>query len=358
VAANRRLRLGFVDASHLHFRNLIRQALECPEIEVVGTAIEHEALRAQYAGQYPAVPSFATAEELYDRGRPEAIVTCADNRAAAETVVEAARRGVHVMKEKPMAATLWLAEQMATTAARAGVRLMVNWPTNWSPALHQAKKLVDEGRIGRLWQVHHRAGHGGPPADYQAGDPQSQVGWGWLIEREKNGGGAFVDFCSYGAVISRWLMGQPSRVMALGGRYAKEFFTVEDNAVLVLGYQRGHSICEGTWTQPAVPIRIPTMLYGTEGAIAILGQGELQVAVPDPSGQRGATRVETIEAAPLPDHYRSGPAYFAHCLLDGQPFEGIVSAELSRDAQEILEAGLESMEGGHDVGLPLGAHLR
>ena len=75
-------------------------------------------------------------------------------------------------------------------------------------------------------------------------------------------------------------MGQPSRVVALGGRYAKEFFTVEDNAVLVLGYQRGHSICEGTWTQPAVPGRIPTMLYGTDGAIAIAGQTELQVAVP------------------------------------------------------------------------------
>ena len=45
---------------------------------------------------------------------------------------------------------------------------MVNWPTNWSPAYHHAKKLVDDGRIGRVWQVHHRSGHGGPPADYQS----------------------------------------------------------------------------------------------------------------------------------------------------------------------------------------------
>jgi predicted dehydrogenase len=153
-------------------------------------------------------------------------------------------------------------------------------------------------------------------------------------------------------------MGQPSRVTALGGRYAKEFFTVEDNAVLVLGYQRGHSICEGTWTQPAVPIRIPTMLYGTEGAIAILGQGELQVAVANPAGGPGATTVETVEAPPLPDHYRSGPAYFAHCLLNDSPFEGIVSPAVSRDAQEVLEAGLESMASGREVGLPLRAHLR
>ena len=107
-----------------------------------------------------------------------------------------------------------------------------------------------------------------------------------------------------------------------------------------------------------MPVRIPSMIYGADGSIAVTGQSELQVAVPDPSGHRGATNVETIEAAALPDHYRSGPAYFAHCLLNERPFEGIVSAEISRDAQEILEAGIESMEAGGEVGLPLSAHLR
>ena len=65
-----RLRLGLVDASHLHFRNLIRQALECPEIEVVGMAIEDSDLRGQYTSQYPDVPAFTTSDELYDKGKP------------------------------------------------------------------------------------------------------------------------------------------------------------------------------------------------------------------------------------------------------------------------------------------------
>jgi predicted dehydrogenase len=344
-----RLRLAIVDASHLHMRNLIRQAIECPEIEFVGFSCDDAELREHYAREHSGVATFATAEELYDRGKPQAIITCADNLHAADVVADAAARGVHVMKEKPMAASLALAERMATSAARGGVRLMVNWPTNWSAAVHHAHRLAADGAIGRLWQVHHRAGHGGPPADYKARGPIARVGWGWLIERELNGGGAFVDFCSYGAVLSRWFMGQPSRVMALGGRYAKDFFTVEDNAVLVLGYPRGHSICEGTWTQPAVPQRIPTMLYGTEGAISI-GQGELQVATTASPGT-------SVEVPPLPDHYASGPAYFAHCLVHEKPFEGIVSPEISRDAQEILEGGLESMATGREVSLPMRAYL-
>jgi predicted dehydrogenase len=316
-------------------------------------SIEDDEQRAHYSEAYPGVPSFVTAEELYDRARPQAIITCADNRNAAAVVAEAAARGLHVMKEKPMAATLDLADEIASTANRAGVRLMINWPTNWSPAYHHAKRLVDEGCIGPVWQVHHRAGHGGPPPDYARLGPVARVGWSWLIDRERNGGGAYVDFCSYGAVLSRWIMGQPSKVLALGGRYSKDFFTVDDNAILVLGYPKGHSVCEGTWTQPAVPGRLPTMIYGQTGAIAVTAQSELQLAVSSKSGERVETTTETVECPALPEHYRSAPDYFTYCLLHDEPFAGIVRPDLSRDAQEILQAGLESMATGREVGLPL-----
>ncbi len=183
--------------------------------------------------------------------------------------------------------------------------------------------------------------------------PKDRVGWGWLIERETNGGGAAIDFCSYGAVLSRWIMGQPSRVTGMGGRYSKDFFTVEDNAIMILGYPGGHSVCEGTWTQPAVAAKIPTMIYGTDGAIALTGQTELTLANRGQSGELSSTDTETITAPDLPAHYASAPAYFTHCLLHDEPFQGIVSPELSRDAQEILEAGLASMAQGKEVGLPL-----
>jgi predicted dehydrogenase len=261
------------------------------------------------------------------------------------------------MKEKPMAADLALAERMATTAARAGIRLMINWPTNWQPAVHHAKQLVDEGVIGQVWQVHNRSGHGGPPADHAKQGPVARVGWGWLINRERNGGGAFVDFCSYGAVLSRWIMGQPSRVMALGGRYYKDFFTVEDNAILVLGYPKGHSVCEGTWTQAATPVPSPLTIYGTSGTIAVTGRAEVTVGTRIPGEQWKATGPTVMPSPELPPHFASGPAYFVHQILAEQPFEGIVSPSLSRDAQEILEAGREAMASGHEVGLPLKAFL-
>ncbi|HVX44885.1 MAG TPA: Gfo/Idh/MocA family oxidoreductase [Mycobacteriales bacterium] len=348
-----RIRLAFVGGEHLHFKGLLESALKSPTAEVVGMSIADTELREFFVQNYPDVPAFSESAELYDKARPEAIVTCADNRRVGEVVAEAAARGVHIMKEKPMAADLAVAEEIATTAARHGVRLMVNWPTNWRSGIHTAKRLVDDGQIGRVLGIYNRAGHGGPPDDYAAKGPIARVGWGWLIDREANGGGAAVDFCAYGAVMSRWFMGQPSHVVAHGGRYSKEFFTVEDNGIMVLGYPRGQSVIEGTWTQPAVPVRLPTMVYGEKGAIALTGPDEVSIANLGTSGERVSTESTTVSADPLPEHYSSGPDYFTYCLLNDQPFAGMVSPQVSRDAQEILDAGLRSMVSGNRIGLPL-----
>jgi len=347
-----RIRLGFVGAEHLHFGGLLTAALASPTAEVVGVVAADAELRTHVHTEHPEVALFETADEFYESAAPQAIVTCADNRRAAEVVADAAARGVHVMKEKPMAADVALAEQMATVTARHGVRLMINWPTNWNAGIHTAKRLVDDGAIGRVLGLYHRAGHGGPPADFADRGPVARIGWGWLIDRDANGGGAAIDFCSYGAALARWFIGQPSQVVALGGRYAKDFFTVEDNATMLLGYPRAHCVVEGSWTQPAVPTRMPTMIYGESGSIALSG-GEVLLANTGGPGQVSSADSESVPVDELPAHYRSAPDYFTYCLLHDEPFTALVSVENSRDAQEILDAGLQAMTTGARVSLPL-----
>ena len=345
------IRLGYVGGAHLHFGGLLAAGLASPTADVVGMVIEDDELRGAMQVLHPDVPVFLTAEDLYDEAAPEAIVTCATNRQAPEILADAAGRGIHVMKEKPMAATLADAEEIMATAARYGIRLMVNWPTAWWPAWHHAKRLVDAGEIGDVWQVHHRLGHGGPPAGFDGMDPVARVGWAWLVDREENGGGAAVDFCSYGALLSRWIMGQPSAVTGVGGRYVKDFFTVEDNGVMILHYARGHSIAEGTWSQPAVPLNVPTMIYGARGAIALTSPGELAIRREDDE------ETERITAPDLPEQARNGVDAFTVALLRDEPFPELTTPALGRDAQEIVEAGLRSMQTGQRVGLPLPSFL-
>jgi CheY-like chemotaxis protein len=93
---------------------------------------------------------------------------------------------------------------------------------------------------------------------------------------------------------------------------------------------------------------------GSQGTLAISGS-EVQIATP--TADRRVPKVETLTVPAMPDHYRSGPAYFTYCLLHDQPFEGIVSPQIARDAQEILEAGFYSMDEGKEIGLPLKSFL-
>ena len=351
----RKLRIGFASAEHLHFSTLMREALECSAAEVVGMSVEDAEHRAFLSDRFPTVPVFSSDRHLFDQAQPEAIVTTRNNRDAVEVVCEAARRGLHVMKEKPMASTLAGADKMIAACSLHGVRLMVNWSSNWSPALHHAKKLVDAGTIGQVWQVYNRSGHGGPPQDFMRRDPVARVGWGWLMERELNGGGASVDLCSYGVVASLWLMGRPSKVTAFGGRYSKDYFTVDDNAIVLLGYPHGHSVAEGTWTQPAAAHPIPLMIYGTEGSIAVTRGNELQLAIRPPARQQA--EIQTILAPDLPAHLQSSIAHFIHCIQSGEDFVGLVSGSLGRDTQEVLEAATIAMRSGGAVSLPLPGFL-
>jgi predicted dehydrogenase len=348
---SRRVRVGFTSAEHLHFSALLRAALECETAEIVGMSIADPDQRTFLADRFPSVRVFATDADLFDRADPEAIVTTHNNRDAVNVVCQAARRGIHVMKEKPLAATLAGADKMIAACNLHGVRLMVNWPTNWSPAIHHAKALLDAGTIGRVWQVYNRSGHGGPPRDFMHRDPVARVGWGWLIDGELNGGGATVDFCSYGVVASLWFMGRPGKITAFGGRYSKDYFTVDDNATILLGYPHGHSVAEGTWTQPATAHRIPLMIYGTEGSIAVTRGNELQVAIRPPVGQQ--PEVETVMAPDLPSHLQSGIAHFTHCIITGEDFTGLVTGALGRDTQEVIEAAMVAMRTGAMVSLPI-----
>ena len=86
------------------------------------------------------------------------------NAATAEhagTVERMAPHGLDVMVEKPFAANAHEARRMVAALDRAGGRLAINWPLAWSPALNTAKRLVEEGAVGALIELHYYGGNRG-----------------------------------------------------------------------------------------------------------------------------------------------------------------------------------------------------
>ncbi len=337
------LQLAVLGLSHDHVWSNLAEANLAPGIDVVAAADPHSALRQQFAAEYGR-PTYSTAEELLDRESIDALFLFADNAGCVELIRLAAQRHLPAMVEKPLAHSLAGADSALAAVAQAGTRLMVNWPLAWWPQLQYAVELAALGEIGRVWQVKYRAAHAGPEAL-----GCSPFFCEWLFDRERNGGGALIDYCCYGALLARSLLGVPSRVYGWTNRVQHQHLTVEDNGLIVMSYPRGLATAEGSWTQVGKLTSYQTVIYGTTGTLLVepRPQGRLLLASEtDPEGT-------PLEVPPLPPERRTAAAHFAQALRTGEPFLSLCDAEIARDAQEILQAGLDSSRLGQEVSLPL-----
>jgi predicted dehydrogenase len=241
-----RLRVGVLGLSHDHVWANLRSVAE-GELGALTAVAEPDALlRARVGREHGGVAVLASYEALLERTDLDAVLLFADNRASSEWGVRALGRGLPVMVEKPMAADVGGADALLGAARAAGLPLMVNWPTVWRPALRHGLALVAEGAIGEPVQLSHRGGHAGP-REFGC-SPQFCA---WLYDGARNGGGALVDYCGYGGILARTVLGRPASVTAVAAHLRKAGLESEDNAVVVLRYPRALALLEGSWTQPS-----------------------------------------------------------------------------------------------------------
>jgi predicted dehydrogenase len=93
---------------------------------------------------------FASVQEALAWGQFDAVTNVTPDAAHHATTLPFLGAGKHVLCEKPLATNARDAEEMATTAAQAGVVNMVNLSYRNVPALQQAARMVREGAIGEI----------------------------------------------------------------------------------------------------------------------------------------------------------------------------------------------------------------
>jgi predicted dehydrogenase len=335
-----KLRIGALGLSHDHIWDNLKSLSESSDGMLVAAADPHPELQER-ARSLGCEQVFADCGQLLDSVALDAVYIYADNRQGVDLAVQAAARGLHIMIEKPMASTLAGADRIRGAARAAGVQLMVNWPIAWWPHLQYALQLVDEGRIGDIFQVNYRAAHAGP-RELGCSPFFSE----WLYDPRRNGAGALMDYCCYGAALTCRLLGLPSRVTAVSGRLRKEDLPAEDNAVLIMQHARAISTSTASWTQIGHMSSYIPMIYGSAGTL-ILQQGQVWLA--DAAHEDG---VKLDLPAPSAGQANSAEFFLSH-IRSGEPITGLCGADVGLMAQEVLEAGLRSAAEGRSVSLPL-----
>jgi len=338
-------RIGVLGLTHDHVWGNLDNFAGLDGGELAGVADPHEPLLDRVRQKY-GCPAYRNHEELLDKERPDAVYVFCDNAQGAELTVRAAERGLQVMVEKPMAATLAGAERMVAAVRKAKVRLMVNWPVVWRPQVQAALALATRPELGRIWQITHRAGHGGI---YVECSPYFRE---WIVQKDRNGGGALIDVCSYGINLANVLLGRPDRVAAVTGRLREGEYTVEDNAIVVMSYPEAMATAEGSWGQIGQPLTgYLATIWGSGGSVTF-GPGRggrvWSTTAQQPQG------VEVTPAQPE-SHMANATAHFLWALSTGNEFHPLCRDTTCRDTQEVLEAAYLSADSRREVALPLPA---
>ena len=153
-----------INFDHMHMGDLLRQVQEHPQAEIVGICDEEPARMAAVAHTLaiPAERIFTDYRQCLEATQPDIAILCPATAAHGLWVERVAPFGVHLLVEKPFAASLAEADAMLAAVAATGKQMVINWPLAWYPPHVTSKRLIDEGVIGDIIEVHYYDGNRGP----------------------------------------------------------------------------------------------------------------------------------------------------------------------------------------------------
>ena len=154
----------------------------------------------------------------------EIVIIATLHDSLAEITLAAIEAGKHVLVEKPAARNVAELEAvMAVAAKHPKIKVRVGFNHRYHRALRQAKKIIDEGALGKLMFLRARYGHGG------------RLGYEkeWRSNPSLSGGGELIDQGPHVIDLSRWILGDFTEVNG----HAANFFwdmPVDDNGFMLL----------------------------------------------------------------------------------------------------------------------------
>ncbi|WP_186420356.1 Gfo/Idh/MocA family oxidoreductase [Bosea sp. CS1GBMeth4] len=215
--------IGVIGAGLIGRRHL-RTIADHPDFALAGIAdLNAEAV----AAQNPGARIFADYRRLLDEARPEAVIVASPNQLHGENGIECARRGIHILVEKPVTDTLEAAAALIAEVDRTGVRSLVGHHRRHHRQAGTLRDLLRERRIGDLVGV---------SAVWAACKPESYFAAApW---RTQAGGGPVLINLIHEIDLLRFAVGEIAAVGAVTSNHRRGF-RVEDTAAVLIEFETG-----------------------------------------------------------------------------------------------------------------------
>lgn len=298
----------------------------------------------------------------------ELVDNCLTNNMHASPIIEAAELGKHVFCEKPLARTVEEAREMFRAAEKASVKHMTAFNYRFVPAIRLAKKLIEEGYIGKILQF--RAVY----LQEWIMDPNFPLVW--RLRKEIAGSGALGDLGSHIIDLARFLVGEITAVCGITETFIKErplpenpskkgqvdvddvFISLVRFKNAAIGSLEASRFCAGRKNYQRIEI------HGTEGSICFNLErlNELEVySRKDSADRMGFKNILVTESIhPFiehwwpPGHIIGWEHTFVHeihhlidCIVNDKPIAPLGATFYDGlKCQEVIEAILKSAENG------------
>ncbi len=230
--------------------------------KLVACCDSNEEIGVNFAKQFSAIP-FEDYKELLTKVECDTVIVAVVNKFAGEIVVSALEKGKHVLAEKPLGRNSFEASIMneAVLNSPSGVLLRTGFNHRFHPSIRKAKEMVMLGKIGSIFNIRARYGHGG-----RAGMEKE-----WRASRELCGGGELLDQGVHIIDLIRWFGGDIKEIF---GKVETKFWDmdVEDNACAILKTQNNVTATFSvSWTNWKNIFSFE--IFGMDGYLKIEGLG-------------------------------------------------------------------------------------
>jgi predicted dehydrogenase len=340
----RRIRIAGINFDHMHMGDLLRMAHDHPGAEICGIADENPARMEWSIRQFgiPAERVFTDWRSCLERTKPEVVILCPATARHADYVEAVAPCGAGLIVEKPFAASLAEADRMIAAARKHRVRMAINWPLRWYPSHVTAHRLLAEGRIGALQEVHFYDGNRGPlwhTADKIETRPTPQRKRKSWFYSKKLGGGSLLDYLGYGATLGTWYHGgrKPIEVTAVVDQ--PRGLQVDEHSITVVRYACGLSKFEtrwGTFTDPWTHQPQPKCGFVLKGERGTISSYDFEATVRLQTDARPAGFDVPVDKLKPP--CRNPIQYFLHAVATGAKIEGPLDPAICRIGQQIVDS--------------------
>jgi len=210
---------GFMGRTHSNAFSQVKNFFDLDYRPVLKAVCARDAEKAKAFAQQWGYESIETDwRKLIERDDIDVIDIAAPNNVHHDIAIAAAKAGKAILCEKPLALNGPQAEEMVKAVEKAKVPNMVWYNYRRVPAVMLAKRLSDEGRLGKIF--HYRAKF---LQDWTISKELPQGGAGlWRLDVKVAGSGVTGDLLAHCIDTAMWLNGSIDTVTAMTETFIKE----------------------------------------------------------------------------------------------------------------------------------------